>query len=1008
MCPCRIWSTVKSEVGELPVLRRRNSAGIRSMPPKRNKDARLPPQQPSKQEHPQLHPNAQYLRTQVKWAAVCQYLTTFHPAIGVQDYTVQTLEDDLVESTFVILPKLMHKMLYTLTLDRRINSETWQIYLRKQHIKRDPDTNPLGTEEEPIEWVTLPIESKLDVLHRVTEWPFSNPTRVRQLMNDDDNYANWRIEPIGYDAKRNAYWFIGVERLWIQRIRPSFIKSKKSASKKKKPVPAPKVADAPPPKKRGRPPKVRLTVSVSASESRASSAPRRSKRTAVLEAQGPASKRRRMLGTRMSSRLRGKDDVDEWQEIPDEWLDGDDDEPGSSSRAKGKGKAHSAFGDDEESDLTELSDEDEDIKSKIEENVERRDGSEDNLDESRDGISNKGDDEGMEEDKKEGMLKVEGDDWKSEEMASGHHAESADEPEPRSDEAPLDPDDPNFIEWETICITLDDWHQLTERFARSTSTYEKALYKRLSQDLVPHVTEVFKERERVFRQVEEVVGRKRSSRLALIDAEKERQRMEAAAKAEEDAKLDRTRRMEARERAQAVERERREKGREERKKDQDVNTASEPEADDKNDADSASYGRRSPRAGTLGPSIPEGESQQNGGHSRPVRKTRTAVSYAQSPDGATPPSERESWELACEICHKKGWNIDDGRELMACEKCGKWQHTECHDLEDDRMGRPRRDWNTVEFVCKVCQKRRNRNRNQGAGPTHDTNLATPPLGPSLATRLPSQYPQPGLQAPSRGSNPNHAYPYPSHQLYVNGNFANAPGLSHAGVRPQQPPPLAPAIKGTTNGVTSAPPPVYAGPAYPPQYPIQYGSTYRNPYTPQNSTIPHGSNTYPSHPAPMPTPNQRASYPLNGTHPVSHPITPSGAAPPTTYPQSTFHQPAQPFRTPGASPALPPYIPPQGNGQQSYWQGQPYGYNAAQPLHHNVPSGSSIAPSQPVGQYPIPVPAANDKQYRYPHASPYDTAQMLAYQTHNPPVPNGAPGVPVGGSMPNGNYGPPAA
>lgn len=30
------------------------------------------------------------------------------------------LEDDLADSSFIILPKLMHKMLYTLTLDRRI------------------------------------------------------------------------------------------------------------------------------------------------------------------------------------------------------------------------------------------------------------------------------------------------------------------------------------------------------------------------------------------------------------------------------------------------------------------------------------------------------------------------------------------------------------------------------------------------------------------------------------------------------------------------------------------------------------------------------------------------------------------------------------------------------------------------------------------------------------------------------------------------------------------------
>lgn len=75
------------------------------------------------------------------------------------------------------------------------------------------------------DWNGLPMMVKLDSLHTLTEWLFVNPTRIRTLMKaDDDGALTWvsfdhsasglvnllqRVEPIGYDAKRNAYWHIG-------------------------------------------------------------------------------------------------------------------------------------------------------------------------------------------------------------------------------------------------------------------------------------------------------------------------------------------------------------------------------------------------------------------------------------------------------------------------------------------------------------------------------------------------------------------------------------------------------------------------------------------------------------------------------------------------------------------------------------------------------------------------------------------------------------------------------
>lgn len=79
---------------------------------------------------------------------------------------------------------------------------------------------------------------------------------------------------------------------------------------------------------------------------------------------------------------------------------------------------------------------------------------------------------------------------------------------------------------------------------------------------------------------------------------------------------------------------------------------------------------------------------------------------------------KESWELACEICKVSGWNLvcisyryfsfactdiaqDDDSDVVACEDCGRWQHTACHDLKDAAKGRRSRNWDQVEFKVSI-------------------------------------------------------------------------------------------------------------------------------------------------------------------------------------------------------------------------------------------------------------------------------------------------------------------
>jgi flagellar biosynthesis GTPase FlhF len=129
------------------------------------------------------------------------------------------------------------------------------------------------------------------------------------------------------------------------------------------------------------------------------------------------------------------------------------------------------------------------------------------------------------------------------------------------------PDD--FIEWETICVTLCEWEHICERFQGATHYAERALYKVLSQEIVPAITAELREIQRKRHLEEAVSHRKRSSRLAVKENEKEEARQAAMKRAEEEEKLSRARRLEARQKREEEERLKREVAREKRRLDRE-------------------------------------------------------------------------------------------------------------------------------------------------------------------------------------------------------------------------------------------------------------------------------------------------------------------------------------------------------------------------------------------------------------------------------------------------------
>ena len=52
-------------------------------------------------------------------------------------------------------------------------------------------------DEESKDWLSLPMLTKLDSLHLLTEWQFHNVNRLRTIMKDDDETALWaRMLPL--------------------------------------------------------------------------------------------------------------------------------------------------------------------------------------------------------------------------------------------------------------------------------------------------------------------------------------------------------------------------------------------------------------------------------------------------------------------------------------------------------------------------------------------------------------------------------------------------------------------------------------------------------------------------------------------------------------------------------------------------------------------------------------------------------------------------------------------
>ncbi|KAH9457707.1 hypothetical protein Pst134EB_010026 [Puccinia striiformis f. sp. tritici] len=256
---------------------------------------------------------------------------------------------------------------------------------------------------------------------------------------------------------------------------------------------------------------------------------------------------------------------------------------------------------------------------------------------------------------------------------------------------PLDPD---WIEWELVCANLDDWKSFPLQFQDTESPCEQQLVEFVNNEILPEVIaahneeQARKEQEEALAQQEEALAqRKRSSRLATREAA-QASSMEPEMTAPRETRMH-SDRLEAKRLKEAEQEESR------KQKDEDQRLVRLREREERIAL------REAQLASERDAEISRAERARLRAESKLQGK---AIKVARPGAENSVPSIESSqqWELNCEICGVTGVNMDDGSEVICCDKCEIWQHSVCHDKADEILKRARRDWATADFICANC------------------------------------------------------------------------------------------------------------------------------------------------------------------------------------------------------------------------------------------------------------------------------------------------------------------
>lgn len=239
--------------------------------------------------------------------------------------------------------------------------------------------------------------------------------------------------------------------------------------------------------------------------------------------------------------------------------------------------------------------------------------------------------------------------------------------------------------WECLAVTLTDYHGFLESIRKSKDVDEKALHKRITEDVLPIIEkdEESKQRrqarkDREMMNMEKLATAKRSSRLA---SKFETERMEReAAEAEQKRKADIAAALAHEEKQKKMEeaRESRMMTREQRLKEREHKRVLHEE-------ELAHLSEDSKKVDT-------GEARMSG------RQLKSEMERRKKELAAL--ADEDTWTFDCAKCGVHGDNLDDGTHSVACDKCNVWQHSACLGISQAEAEKE-----DFHFVCHDCKRR---------------------------------------------------------------------------------------------------------------------------------------------------------------------------------------------------------------------------------------------------------------------------------------------------------------
>ncbi|KAL9131235.1 MAG: hypothetical protein Q9217_000777 [Psora testacea] len=260
------------------------------------------------------------------------------------------------------------------------------------------------------------------------------------------------------------------------------------------------------------------------------------------------------------------------------------------------------------------------------------------------------------------------------------------QPDKDQDEVKESADDDGFggRKWECVAITLGQYQNFVESIKKSRDPDEKALCKRITEEVMPIIEQAEasqlrkkQKQERELLNMQKLATAKRSSRL---EAKMERERQEREEREAEDkrkADLAEAHAYEKKQQKLEEDRESRMMTREQRLKERELKRILHEE-------ELARMSEEEKR-------VDAGESRQSERHLKVEMEKKKKELAA---------LEEDVWFFDCLKCGVHGENLDDGTHSVACEKCNVWQHSACLGISQQEAEK-----DDFHFLCHDCKRR---------------------------------------------------------------------------------------------------------------------------------------------------------------------------------------------------------------------------------------------------------------------------------------------------------------